>query len=89
VSDGVRDVGILGDAVAAVEEARSNGYSTGAALQAALAHLEGATAAEAISIAAVLAAWIAVDLNPTVKIMDLGWWLGIAADTVSRPRDDS
>lgn len=57
-------LGVLGDALATLEEAQLYGFSTEAALNAALDHLELADRDEAVLIAGLLAAWIVVDLRP-------------------------
>ncbi len=72
---------LLGDALAAIEEARGHGFCVEAALLAALDHLQLADRAEAVQIAAVLAAWIACDLNPARRT-DLAQWLDAAAAVV-------
>jgi hypothetical protein len=76
--------GLLGDALAAVEEARLHGFSPGAAFVAAADHLELADRNEAILIASLLASWIACDLNPTTHVTDLAGWLGDATALVAR-----
>ena len=81
---GPRDVGLIGDVVATLEEAALHAYSTSAAVDAALSHLDGATVDQAKLIAAVLAAWLATDLDPSVKTTDLTWWLRLASNTVTR-----
>ena len=77
-------LGLWGDALAAVEEARRHGYSSSAAFQAAFDHLEGADRSEALLIASLLASWIACDLNPTNSVTDLEWWVEQAMAIVAR-----
>jgi hypothetical protein len=67
-------LGLVGDALAAVEEARLHGYCGSAALMAAVDHLETATQAEAVAIAGVLAMWLATEMKPTLSI-DLAMWV--------------
>jgi hypothetical protein len=76
---------LFGDCVAAVEEARTHGYSAEAAVQAALDHLVLADHAEAIVIASILAGLIATSLNPTVASTDLEQWVAAAAAVAARP----
>lgn len=76
--------GLLGDALAAIEEARLHGFSPGAAFVAAADHLEMADRHEAVLIAALLASWIACDLNPTTHVTNLAEWLGDATALVSQ-----
>jgi hypothetical protein len=76
---------LLGDCVAAVEEARAHGYSVTSAVAAALDHLETATRTEAIVVAAILAGWIATDLNPTTSLTNLEDWVVNVTAMVAHP----
>ena len=76
-------MGLLGDALAAIEEARIHGYSPMAAMMAAADHLSLATREEAVLIASALAGWIATDLNPSVGTVDLEWWVDTATGIVA------
>lgn len=81
-------IGLWSDALAAVEEARMHGYSAQAAFQAAFDHLEGADHTQALMVASLLASWIAVDLNPTVRVTNLGQWVEMATGLMARRQGD-
>lgn len=75
---------LLGDCLAAVEEARAHNYAVSAAIAAAQDHLELASRVEAIVIASILAGWIATDLNPTLSLTDLEKWVETVAAIVTQ-----
>lgn len=70
-------LGLLGDALAAIEEAQAHNYSSIAALNAAVDHLDLASRDEAITIAGVLAMWLACEMRPTVST-DLALWVELS-----------
>ncbi|PRY24054.1 hypothetical protein [Pseudosporangium ferrugineum] len=75
--------GLVGDALAAVEEARLHGYSEGAALAAAVDHLEDATRDQAVIIAGVLATWLALQMRPTYS-EDMPAWIEFVSGCMNR-----
>lgn len=75
--------GLYGDCLAVVEEAQAYNYSPTSAFTAAMDHLELADVNEARMIAAVLASWIACDLNPT-GVTNLAEWIAMATAVISR-----
>lgn len=75
--------GMFAEAHATLEEAALHNYDFTAAFWAALDHLEGATADQAVMVAAVLAGWSATFLNPTAPWVGLSDWLENASSVAS------
>jgi hypothetical protein len=76
---GVDTLGLLEDAMAALEEAQAHNYSPAAALWAAFDHLELANRDQAIMIASVLAMWLSTEMRPSLA-MDLAHWVQVSTE---------
>ena len=73
----------VGEALAAVEEAHAYGYDGAAAFSAAYNHLMDADRETAVQVAALIASWLAHDLNPS-QGRDLGAWVELMTAEIAK-----